>query len=91
MKIISVLGTASNTGKTTVALYIIRNLMDFTYNQGGRLDNERAKRLGALKITVRHEGACPRHSTCDSCDSWFHANARFESGAQPRMNANGRA
>ncbi|MDR4496685.1 MAG: hypothetical protein MRK02_01975 [Candidatus Scalindua sp.] len=73
MKIISVLGTASNVGKTTVALYIIRNLLGSTCNHGGqswRLADERAKRLGALKITVRHEGVCPRHSTCDSCDAY---------------------
>ncbi len=67
MKIVSVLGTASNTGKTTVASYIIRNLMDYTCNVNG--GNLKSRGLDALKITVRHEGTCPRHSECDTCDT----------------------
>jgi molybdopterin-guanine dinucleotide biosynthesis protein len=66
MKIVSVLGTASNTGKTTVASYIIRSLLDCTPSVSG--ESVRARRLGALKITVRHEGVCPRHLQCDTCD-----------------------
>ncbi len=99
MKIISVLGTASNAGKTTVASYIIRNLLNCSFsfigegvqsvkagtkdlmeNNGEKPsyygDGEREYKLlnyqrglGALKITVRHEGACPKHSKCDTCNS----------------------
>ncbi len=25
----------------------------------------------ALKITIRHEGACPRHTDCDACDAGY--------------------
>ena len=25
----------------------------------------------ALKITIRHEGACPRHTECDTCDNGY--------------------
>ncbi len=66
MKIISVLGTASNTGKTTVASYIIRSLLDRLSNSGGK--NIKTRGLSALKITVRHEGVCPKHLECDICD-----------------------
>lgn len=103
MRIISVTGTASDAGKTTVASFILRNLPEQTYSFiGKRLQtaNERAGSLikheggaspyhdnaeneyellnhrsgwGALKITVRHEGPCPRHrhrqTECDTCDS----------------------
>lgn len=51
MKIISVTGTSSETGKTTVGTFIIKALGN----------------ICALKITVRHEGQCPRHRA-DSCD-----------------------
>ncbi|MFQ5956359.1 MAG: hypothetical protein ACE5KK_01145 [Candidatus Brocadiales bacterium] len=51
MKIISIAGTSSETGKTTVGAFIIKALGD----------------ISALKITVRHEGQCPRHKD-DSCD-----------------------
>ncbi|MDR4505388.1 MAG: hypothetical protein MRK01_11445 [Candidatus Scalindua sp.] len=67
MKIVSVLGTASNTGKTTVASYIIRSLSECIRNVSG--ENIKASGLGALKITVRHEGVCPRHTQCDTCDT----------------------
>jgi len=26
---------------------------------------------GALKITIRHEGSCPRHTDCDACDAGY--------------------
>lgn len=61
MKIISITGTSSETGKTTVGTFIIKGL----------------KNVSALKITVQHEGACPRHrdTSCDGCspeeDSMF--------------------
>lgn len=67
MKIVSVLGTASNTGKTTVASYIIRSLLDCARDFGG--EKGKSSELGALKITVRHEGVCPRHTNCDTCDT----------------------
>ncbi|GJQ59201.1 MAG: hypothetical protein D8M57_06835 [Candidatus Scalindua sp. AMX11] len=67
MKIVSVVGTASNTGKTTVASYIIRSLLDCMRNVRG--ESEKIRGVGALKITVRHEGACPRHLQCDTCDT----------------------
>ncbi len=25
----------------------------------------------ALKITIRHEGSCPRHTDCDACDAGY--------------------
>ncbi len=25
----------------------------------------------ALKITIRHEGSCPRHTECDACDAGY--------------------
>lgn len=53
MKVISVTGTSSETGKTTVGAFIIKEL----------------RNICALKITVQHEGSCPRHrdDSCDGC------------------------
>lgn len=97
MKTISVTGTASNAGKTTVASYILKNLSkqasgfvgeniqtasakigalmqhteETSYGNDGRefdISNYE-RRLCALKITVRHEGSCPRHTGCNTCDS----------------------
>jgi len=56
MRIISITGTASGVGKTTVARFLLRHLEDFS----------------ALKITTKHEGSCPRHSDCDVCDTMKH-------------------
>ena len=53
MRIISITGTASGVGKTTVAQFLLRHFGD----------------LSALKITTKHEGACPRHSDCDVCET----------------------
>lgn len=55
MKIISVAGTSSEAGKTTVGVFIIKALRD----------------VCALKVTVRHEGSCPRDkdTSCDGCSS----------------------
>ena len=53
MKIISITGTASGVGKTTVAQFLLRHFGD----------------LSALKITTKHEGICPRHSGCDVCET----------------------
>lgn len=55
MKIISVAGTGSETGKTTVGALIINTLGN----------------VCALKITVRHDGICPKDkdSSCDGCSS----------------------
>ncbi len=53
MKIISITGTASGVGKTTVAQFLLKHLWD----------------LSALKITTKHEGNCSRHSDCDVCDT----------------------
>ncbi|MBI2470345.1 MAG: hypothetical protein HYV59_03770 [Planctomycetes bacterium] len=53
MKIISITGTASGVGKTTVAQFLLRHYGD----------------LSALKITTKHEGNCPRHSGCDVCET----------------------
>lgn len=55
MKIISVAGTSSETGKTTVGAFIIKAFGN----------------ICALKITVRHDGACPRDkdNSCDGCSS----------------------
>ncbi|MDO8141127.1 MAG: hypothetical protein Q6358_06470, partial [Candidatus Brocadiales bacterium] len=53
MKIISITGTASGVGKTTVAQFLLRHFGD----------------LSALKITTKHEGKCPRHSGCDVCET----------------------
>ena len=86
MKIISVTGTASKAGKTTIASYILRNLSNSTYGyideweqivnnkirhlpKRGTVSSCYKQRCGALKITIRHEGSCPRHTGCDSCDS----------------------
>lgn len=52
MKIISITGTASGVGKTTIAQFLLRHIPD----------------LSALKITTKHEGNCPRHSDCDVCE-----------------------
>ena len=56
MKIISITGTASGVGKTTVAQFLLRHFGD----------------LSALKITTKHEGICPRHSGCDVCETMTH-------------------
>lgn len=53
MRIISITGTASGVGKTTVAQFLLQHLEDFS----------------ALKITTKHEGNCPRHSACDVCET----------------------
>lgn len=53
MRIISITGTASGVGKTTVARFLLQHLEDFS----------------ALKITTKHEGNCPRHSACDVCET----------------------
>ncbi|MCF6159163.1 MAG: hypothetical protein E3K32_11495 [wastewater metagenome] len=53
MRILSITGTASGVGKTTVAQFLLRHF-----------DN-----LSALKITTKHEGNCTRHSDCDICDT----------------------
>src|SRR3972149_7519078 len=53
MKIISITGTASGVGKTTVAQFLLRHFTG----------------LSALKITTKHEGNCPRHSDCDLCET----------------------
>ena len=53
MKIISITGTASGAGKTTVAQFLLRHFGD----------------LSALKITTKHEGNCPRHTDCDVCET----------------------
>lgn len=53
MRIISITGTASGVGKTTVARFLLQYLEDFS----------------ALKITTKHEGNCPRHSACDVCET----------------------
>lgn len=56
MYIISITGTASGVGKTTVAQFLLKYLRSFS----------------ALKITTRHEGNCPRHSECDVCETMKH-------------------
>ena len=56
MRIISITGTASGIGKTTVARFLLQHLEDFS----------------ALKITTKHEGNCPRHSHCDVCETMKH-------------------
>lgn len=79
MKIISITGTASDAGKTTVASFVLRNLRERTYNSDDkrtRIANERTlpnhrSGWGALKITVRHEGVCPRHTDCETCDDGY--------------------
>jgi molybdopterin-guanine dinucleotide biosynthesis protein len=53
MRIISITGTASGVGKTTVARFLLQHLEEFS----------------ALKITTKHEGNCPRHSDCDVCET----------------------
>ncbi len=53
MKIISITGTASGVGKTTIAQFLLKHFVD----------------LSALKITTKHEGNCPRHSDCDLCET----------------------
>jgi len=53
MKIISITGTASGVGKTTVAQFLLKHFGV----------------LSALKITTKHEGNCPRHSDCDVCET----------------------
>ena len=55
MKIIALAGTSSEAGKTTVGAFIIKSLGN----------------VCALKVTVQHEGSCPRHrdTSCDGCSS----------------------
>ncbi|MFN3532350.1 MAG: hypothetical protein ACK41Q_07550 [Candidatus Brocadia sp.] len=53
MRIISITGTASGVGKTTIARFLLQHLEDFS----------------ALKITTNHEGNCPRHSDCNVCET----------------------
>jgi hypothetical protein len=97
MKIITVAGTASRAGKTTVASYILRTLSNrtFSFNEEEIVDtkyrrifqhagNASCETIGnsldlchynkpwsALKITIRHEGSCPRHTECDTCDDGY--------------------
>ena len=56
MKIISVTGTASGVGKTTVVRFLLQHLDDFS----------------ALKITTKHEGSCTRHSDCNICETMVY-------------------
>ncbi len=64
MKIISIAGTASNTGKTSVAEFLIRYL-----TSNFPIVNEAANcKVSALKITTRHKGKCIKGS-CGVCDS----------------------
>lgn len=53
MRIISITGTASGVGKTTVGQFLLRHF----------------DKLSALKITTKHEGKCFRYSDCDVCDT----------------------
>lgn len=55
MKTISIAGTGSEAGKTTVGVFIIKAL----------------ENICALKVTVRHEGSCPieKDSSCNGCSS----------------------
>jgi molybdopterin-guanine dinucleotide biosynthesis protein len=53
MRVISITGTASGVGKTTIAQFLLQHVEDFS----------------ALKITTKHEGNCPRHSDCDVCET----------------------
>ncbi|MEP9412046.1 MAG: hypothetical protein HRF42_11750 [Candidatus Brocadia sp.] len=53
MRIISITGTASGVGKTTIARFLLQYMEDFS----------------AMKITTKHEGSCPRHSDCDVCET----------------------
>src|SRR5574341_1784908 len=53
MRILSITGTASGVGKTTVARFLLQHMRDFS----------------ALKITTKHEGNCPRHSDCNVCET----------------------
>lgn len=98
VKIISVAGTASQSGKTTVSSFILRALSvtvpiinNSPLSGSGRIqqayqhksvnsydgvEGEIGVRLhdenwNALKITVRHDGACPRHTGCDTCDDGY--------------------
>ncbi len=91
MKIITVAGTASRVGKTTVASYILSSLSNRTFSpkektekygrvlqHAGSTSREIIENFpelfhykrpwSALKITIRHEGSCPRHTECDTCD-----------------------
>lgn len=92
MKVISIAGTASSAGKTTVASYILRNLLDSTpclvgegvqavdAGSGFGLSYHR-RGWSALKITVRHEGSCPRHTGCDTCDDGYEPFKVLTDGA----------
>ncbi len=99
MKIITVAGTASRVGKTTVASYILRNISNRTFSFNGKkkeIIGTKHRRIfqhagstscetiessldlchykspwSALKITIRHEGSCPRHTGCDTCDTGY--------------------
>ncbi|MGQ3684023.1 MAG: hypothetical protein ACUBOA_03265 [Candidatus Loosdrechtia sp.] len=55
MRILSITGTASGVGKTTVGQFLLRHF----------------NKLSALKITTKHEGNCSRsgRSDCDVCDN----------------------
>ncbi len=55
MKIIALAGTSSEAGKTTVGAFIVKSLGN----------------VCVLKVTVQHEGSCPRHkdTSCDGCSS----------------------
>ena len=99
MKIITVAGTASRVGKTTVASYILSSLSNRAFSikekAGGMVGAKYGRVLqhagstshetienppelfhykrpwSALKITIRHEGSCPRHTECDTCDDGY--------------------
>ena len=94
MKIITVAGTASRVGKTTVASYILSSLSNRTFSpkektekygrvlqHAGSTSRETIENFpelfhykrpwSALKITIRHEGSCPRHTGCDTCDDGY--------------------
>jgi len=64
MKIISIAGTTSNIGKTTVAESIIHQL---TVDSPEDMDSS-STNVSALKITTRHSGNCSKTS-CGVCDS----------------------
>lgn len=53
MKFISVSGTGSDAGKTTIATFLIKALGV----------------TSALKITVHHGGFCPKETICDGCST----------------------
>lgn len=65
MKIISIAGTSSNIGKTTIAEFLIRNLK----NSSGHKNESLNKNTSALKVTTRHQGKCIKGTSCGVCDS----------------------